>query len=217
MKALLVWPLLPLFTLFASPEALPQGGGVEGTITTEAKVATKGATSQRDVVLWLVPKGEAPAAKPATVRVSQKKLNFEPHVLPIVRGSTVEFANEDQVKHNVFVDSECCKLDADTDKGETKSHVFDKAGEYPIVCRLHPEMSMVVVVLDTPHFVRVELQKDKERSVDGKTVHTVAFKLEGVPPGTYTLRTWNKKLKPIEREVTIADGKLERVDLTLDK
>jgi plastocyanin len=206
-----------LLLALALPTAPPEGGGIAGTVTTEAKLAVKGATSQRDLLMWLEPTGTAPAVKATTVKVIQKKLNFEPHVLPIVRGSTVEFVNEDQVKHNVFIDTECCKLDADTDKGETKAHVFDKAGEYPIVCRLHPEMAMVVVVLDTPYFVRVELAKDKERSTEGKTVCSATFKLEGVPAGTYKLRTWNKKLKALEREVVIADGKVEQLDLTLDK
>jgi hypothetical protein len=71
--------------------------------------------------------------------------------------------------------------------------------------------------LDTPWFARVELAKDKERSTDGKTVCTATYKIEGVPPGTYKLRTWNKKLKALEREVVVADGKVERLDLTLDK
>jgi plastocyanin len=207
-----------LLALAAAGPAPRGDGGVEGRIRTEVKITTKGATSQRDVVVWLEAKVK-PAEPPAPGKASvvQKKLNFEPHVLPIVRGSTVEFANEDQVKHNVFLEAECCKLDADTEKGETKAHTFGTAGEFPIICRLHPEMAMHVLVLDTPHFVRVELQKDKDLSTDGKNVFTAAFRLDGVPPGTYVLRTWNKKLKALERELVVADGKTEAVELTLEK
>jgi plastocyanin len=215
MKLLLTVPLL---IAVASSHQPRTGGGVEGVLTTEAKVSIKGATSQRDVVVYLVPKDKAaPAPKPAKATVAQKKLNFEPHVLAVVRGSTVEFLNEDQVKHNVFIDTECCKLDLDTEKGETKQHVFDKAGEFPIVCRLHPEMAMTVLVLDTAHAVRVEFTKDKEKSTEGKTVFAANYRLEGIPPGAYTLRTWNKKLKPLERDIVVADGKVERLDLTLEK
>lgn len=204
----LVWPTAPR----------PATGGVEGTVRTEVKITTKGATSQRDVVLYLEPKQKpAEASKPGKATVVQKKLAFEPHVLPIVRGSTVTFTNEDQVKHNVFVEAECCKLDADTDKGENKSHVFPQAGEFPIVCRLHPEMTMYVLALETPHFVHVELQKDKEQSTEQKAVFTATYKLENVPPGTYTLRTWNKKLKALEREVVVAEGAPQKLDLVLEK
>jgi len=203
----LVWPTSPR----------PATGGVEGTVRTEVKITTKGATSQRDVVLYLEPKAKpAEAPKPGKATVVQKKLAFEPHVLPIVRGSTVEFTNEDQVKHNVFIEAECCKLDVDADKGENKPHVFPQAGEFPIVCRLHPEMTMYVLALDTPHFVRVELQKDKE-APEGKARFVATFKLENVPPGTYTLRTWNKRLKALEREVVIAEGAPQKLELTLEK
>jgi plastocyanin len=195
-----------------------QTATVVGTVTTEAKITVKGATSQRDVVLYLEPKQKATEPpKPQQATVVQRKLAFEPHVLPVTRGSTVDFVNEDQVKHNVFIEAECCKLDADTDKGEKRAHAFPQAGEFPIVCRLHPDMTMCVLVLDTPWFVRVELQKDKERSADGKNVFTAAFELAGVPPGTYTLRTWNKKLKALEREVVVAAGRSEPLDLVLDK
>lgn len=207
-----------LGALAIAPSTPRAGGGVEGTIRTEVKITTKGATSQRDVVLYLEPKLKpAATSKPTSVEVVQRKLSFEPHVLPVLSGSAVVFKNDDQVKHNVFVEAECCKLDADTDKGDSKSHVFPKAGEYPVVCRLHPEMTMYVLALDTPHFVRVELQKDKDASSEGKSVFLATYKLEGVPPGTYTLRTWNKKLKALEREIVIADGAPQKVDLVLEK
>ncbi|MBL8754051.1 MAG: hypothetical protein JNK15_12195 [Planctomycetes bacterium] len=209
---------LLLAAVFAVSDRSLPAGGVEGTVRTEVKVTTKGATSQRDVVLYLEPKQKpAEAPKPGKARVVQKKLSFEPHVLPLLRGSEVEFANEDQVKHNVFVEAECCKLDVDADKGENKTHVFPQAGEFPIVCRLHPEMTMYVLALETPHFVRVELQKDKELSTDAKAVFSATFKIEDVPPGAYTLRTWNKKLKALEREIVVAEGGLQKVDLVLEK
>jgi len=204
-------------TLVLWPDAPPATGGVEGTLVTDVKIATKGATSQRDVVLWLEPKQKPDTPpKPTPATVVQKKLAFEPHVLPVVRGSSVEFQNEDQVRHNVFVEAPCCKLDADTEKGEKRVHVFGEAGEFPIVCRLHPEMTMHVLVLDTPHFVRVELQKDKE-APEGKARFVATFKLENVPPGTYTLRTWNKRLKALERDIVVADGAPQKLELTLEK
>src|ERR1043166_4468092 len=110
-------------------------GGVEGTIATDVKLLLKGAVSQRDLVVYLEPKdGKGFDPVDAKVAVDQKKLNFEPHVLPVQKGTTVSFRNADEVKHNVFVDSPCCKLDADMNKGESKDTRFDQPGVYPIVC-----------------------------------------------------------------------------------
>jgi len=191
----------------------PPNGSVSGTIVTETKINTKGSTSQRDLVVYLVPKAKVELPKPGKVSVAQKKLNFDPHVLPIQVGTEVEFTNGDAVKHNIFIEAECCRLDADTEKGEARTHMFGTAGEFPVVCRLHPEMTMYVLALPTVHFVSVELQRDKEGSADGKILHRAEFQLTGVPPGEYTLKTWNKKLKPIERQVTVLAGDNAPLDL----
>jgi plastocyanin len=190
---------------------------IAGTVTTSVKINTKGNTSQRDLVVYLIPKAKTELPKPAKVLVAQKKLNFDPHVLPVQVGTEVEFTNGDAVKHNIFIEAECCRLDADTEKGEARTHMFGTAGEFPVVCRLHPEMTMYVLALPTVHFVRVELQRDKTETPDGKILHRAGFQLTGVPPGEYTLKTWNKKLKPLERELTVAAGENAPIELILEK
>lgn len=195
----------------------PPTVSISGTVITDIKINTKGNTSQRDLVVYLVPKAKVELPKPGKVQVSQKKLNFDPHVLPVQVGTEVEFTNGDAVKHNIFIEAECCRLDADTEKGESRAHVFGTAGEFPVVCRLHPEMTMYVLALPTTHFVRVELQRDKAESADGKALHRADFQLSGIPPGEYILKTWNKKLKPIEREVTVLARDNPALELMLEK
>jgi len=34
--------------------------------------------------------------------MAQRRLMFQPHILPVQQGSTVEFLNNDSVAHNVF-------------------------------------------------------------------------------------------------------------------
>jgi plastocyanin len=203
------------------PRGLPKpapvrAGGIEGTVTTGVKLATKGSVSQKDLVVYLVPKVHKEFPAPAEkAKVVQRKLNFEPHVLPILAGTTVDFVNEDAVVHNVFLESDCCPLDFDTDRGQQKAATFGKPGAYAIVCRLHPEMSMHVIALETPHFVRTEFAKNKGE--DGAATYTASFRLEGVPPGEYVLKTWHKKLKPIEQAVVVAADRVEKVELQAGK
>ena len=187
---------------------------VSGKITT-TKVGTKGATSDRDVVVYLVPKTPAkltPPAKPVTVL--QKQLNYEPHVLAIVTGTKVSFRNEDRIKHNIWCKDAGAEIDTDAAACETVDKVYDKAGVKNITCRLHPDMSMYIVVLDTPYFATCAIDKEE---VNGEKVYTTSYKIADVPPGEYTLKTWNKKLGAIEQAVTVEAGKPLTLDLDLKK
>ena len=72
------------------------GRGSKGPIT------AKGLRHSGDIVVCLeAPDLEAtPPAAPA--RMDQKNLRFVPHVLPIVRGTSVRFYNSDFEPHNVY-------------------------------------------------------------------------------------------------------------------
>lgn len=187
---------------------------VSGKITT-SKVSTKGATSERDVVVYLVPKTPAKITPPATpVPVLQKQLNYEPHVVAVVTGTKVAFRNEDRIKHNVWCKDTGAEIDTDAAAAETVEKVYDKAGVKNVTCRLHPDMSMYVVVLDTPYFTTCAIDRTE---VNGEKVYTTTYKIADVPPGEYTLKTWNKKLGALEQAVTVEAGKPVNLDIELKK
>jgi plastocyanin len=126
---------------------------------------------------------EAPKAH---ARVDQKGMKFIPYLLPIVAGTTVDFANSDSVNHNVFSpDNEGYNLGT-WKKGELRSYTFKKVGTYTQLCSIHPEMEAFVVVLANPYFAVV----DK----DGK------FTIADVPDGHYVLKAFSKKLKKAEKD-----------------
>jgi len=178
------------------PTTAAANGGVSGTIT------AKGLRSSGDLVVSLQAAGVTvtPPAKP--VELDQKTMQFLPHVLPVVVGTTVQFLNSDPVAHNVF--SPEGKYNLGTwPQGQTKDHTFTKAGVYTQLCRVHPEMEGYVVVLDTPYFA--------------VTDKTGAFAIKDVPAGTYTLTVWSEKLKGAKQEVTVEDGKTQTVTLTLQR
>jgi riboflavin biosynthesis pyrimidine reductase len=132
-------------------------------------------------------------------------LVFIPHVIAVQKGTTVDFPNNDQVRHNVFSPPDCCnQFNLGTyDVGSSKPVLFDKSCEVPLLCNVHAEMSAFVVVLDNPYF--------------GVTAKDGSFKIENVPPGAYKLKTWHEKLRSEEQEVKVEGGKTVEADFLLKK
>jgi len=152
-----------------------------GTITGTVKV--KG---DQPAVVYVETATGTFAAPKAHPRVDQKGMQFIPYLLPVVVGTTVDFANNDAVNHNVFSpDNEGYNLGT-WPKGESKSYTFKKAGVYTQLCSIHPEMEAFVIVLENPFFVVA----DK----DGK------FKIADVPDGHYVLKVFSKKLKKADKD-----------------
>jgi len=134
-----------------------------------------------------------PPAKPAVM--DQKDLEFIPHVLPIVAGTTVRFENHDNVSHNVFSPDKCAgEFNLGTwPPGESKDHTFKDAGcAATILCIVHPDMEAYVVVLQNPYY-----------AVTGSGG---SFTIEDLPAGKYTLAIWSEKLKAEPVQVTVPES-----------
>lgn len=120
-------------------------------------------------------------AVPGTFRaeratMDQRNKVFIPYVLPVVKGTLVEFRNSDELQHNVFgVGADEFNLGNWT-KGILREHVFNKLGEVAILCNVHPEMEGYVLVLQNPYFARLD--------ENGK------FRIANVPPGEYVVKAW---------------------------
>src|SRR5947199_3500089 len=117
----------------------------------------------------------APTEKPV---IDQKGLMFNPHIVAIQQGTTVEFLNSDKVAHNVFWISVGGnkKLGHNLGtwpQGEKRAFKFDNPGAIPLLCNVHPEMAGYIVVSPTPYFATT----DKSGN----------YKIENVPDGSYTL------------------------------
>jgi len=182
--------------LWITPPAAAQAGTVSGIIT------AKGLRSNAGIVVSLEAPNLDVVAPQEPVEMDQKGMEFIPHVLPVVTGTTVRFLNSDAVAHNVF--SPDGKYNLGTwATGETRDQLFGKPGVNTQLCRVHAEMEAYVVVLATPYFATT----DKSGS----------FEITDVPAGTYTLVTWSEKLKSVEQEVTVEAGKVATVDLTMTR
>jgi plastocyanin len=175
----------------------------DGSISGSVKAA--GLASNADAVVWIqqAPGTAKPPAQPVTM--DQKQMQFLPHVLPVVLGTTVRFLNSDPTAHNVF-SPDLEKYNLGTwPKDQFKDHAFATCAKFPCVytqlCRVHPEMEGFVVVLPNSYFT----VSNKEGRFD----------IAGVPPGQYTVAVWHPKLKAQPKPVTVEAGKPASVDFAL--
>jgi plastocyanin len=185
--------------------------GVCAQVTTvRGRVEVEGTGKPRHPVLpatviWLTPVAgvasdpsvSAPSP-PANLRLIQKNKTFEPHVLVVPAGSSVEFPNHDPFFHNVFSLFEGKRFDLGLYEAGTSRMVrFDRPGISYIFCNIHPEMSAVVITLATPLYAI--------SARDGQ------FSIANVPYGRYMLHIWSEGMgpestEPAEREITIAES-----------
>lgn len=145
----------------------------------------------------------APSEAPARAVVTQRDGQFDPHVLPVVAGTEVEWANQDDIFHNVFSMSDACGFDLGLYKrGENpKKVLFTLPGRVNVYCSIHTKMSCIVLVLPNPWFA---LSENNGR-----------YTIRNVPAGTYRLKAWHERLPPQTREIVVpADGEV-RADFTL--
>lgn len=182
--------------VMSASAAHAQTGSVTGTIT------ATGLRSSEGVVVSLEARGLSVTPPAAPVDMDQQGMAFVPHVLPVVKGTTVRFLNGDPVRHNVFSPEGDYNL-GNWRRGETRDHTFDASGVYTQLCSRHDEMAAFVVVLETPYFATTDAAG--------------AFEITNVPPGEYTLVAWSETLKTARQTVTVTAAKPVAVNLTLTK
>jgi plastocyanin len=174
------------------------GGVISGTISaTQAKL-------KKDCVVYIDNvAGQWPPTQGA--EINQKGLVFIPHVLPVVVGTTINFLNHDNVLHNVFSPDETAeKFNLGTwPPGEVRTYTFNKLGSAALLCNVHTEMEGYVVVLQNPYFAVTDENGN--------------YTIKDVPPGAYTLKIWNKKLKGNPQQIKVQEGGTVKADFAIKK
>jgi plastocyanin len=148
---------------------------------------------------------------PATAQhpvMDQKGLLFQPHLLVVLAGTTVDFLNSDKVAHNVFwpsVQQGSKKLPGKNlgtwPQGEKRPFKYDQPGVAALLCNVHPEMSGYVIVSPTPYYATT----DKSGN----------YKIENVPDGQYNVAAWHEGAKNQSKAVAVAGD--AKADFTLTK
>ncbi|MGH9456061.1 MAG: cupredoxin domain-containing protein [Thermoanaerobaculia bacterium] len=186
---------LPLLLVTASVTASLTAATVSGTVSFEARRGQK--PNPAEAVVWAEPLDARARIAPREAVMTTRAKTLIPHVLAVPAGSTVRFPNEDPITHNLFSVSPANPFDLGLYRrgDEGNQQRFDEPGIVNVYCNVHPNMSAVVVVLDTPHWTQPE--------ADG------AWKLQ-LPPGRYQLHAWHEQGGTSESLVVIGrDGTIQ--------
>ena len=194
---------LAILLIMASCAAQAAEVTLRGQVQLTTSNSAKRHQDSSDVIVWLTPvQGLSPASLVAPrlhdhLRLTQKDKKFDPHILVVPVGSMVEFPNHDPFFHSVFSLFEGKRFDLGLyEAGSSRRVHFDRPGISYIFCNIHPQMSAVVISLQTPYY--------------GISVASGAFTISGVPPGTYQMQLWYEGstpdvLKRLSRQVTISE------------
>jgi plastocyanin len=156
-----------------------------------------GGRPRQEAVVWLDAQ-DAPRDAPRRPVLSQRNLTFEPHVLAVRSGTTVELPNDDRVFHNVFSFHDGKRFDLGLyPVGTSKQLTFDRSGLSRLFCNIHPGMAAYVLAVDTPFFAVSDTQ--------GR------FSIAAVPPGVYTYHAWRAGSETLTGSVTV--GAETRLDV----
>lgn len=176
-----------------------RAGSVAGTVTLDGSPAA-------NAVVHLETAQAVPLPQvPRHAVMDQKNLTFVPRVLPVVRGTVVDFTNSDDVQHNVFTPSPAGgKFNLGTyDPGAVRSVTFDQVGEVLVLCNIHMEMEAHIVVLGDPYFSTV--------AEDGR------YRIRDVPAGRYVVKMWQKHWSAFAQTVDVPEDGTLTVDIAAGK
>jgi plastocyanin len=168
--------------------------------------APTGTNPFANVVLYLedaesLRSAEPPVSGPIPA-MRQHQERFDPHVLPVIQGTSITFPNDDPIYHNVFSLSRARTFDLGRyPQGESKSLRFGSAGVVQVFCHIHADMNGYILVLPNRYFISPD-----------SSGH---FVIDGVPPGEYRLVAWHERIRPIVTVVRVAAGRTTMLDLSI--
>jgi plastocyanin len=139
---------------------------------------------------------------PITTRIEQRNRRFEPELVIVPKGSSVEFPNLDLVFHNIFSLSAARAFDLGYyPKGQSRQVKFARAGVVQVYCHVHSNMYAAIVVVPN--------RWAAQPASDG------TFEWPDVPPGKYRLMAWQRFGGLYRRELIVQDGQDGPVRVTM--
>jgi plastocyanin len=164
------------------------------------------APDRRTSVVYLEEAPQHAFEEPVRARVSMDQRNeaFVPYVLAVAVGTTVDFPNNDRTYHNVFSLSKPKRFDLGRyARGSSKAVRFDRPGIVRVFCDIHSHMNAFVLVFAHRFFATTDAA--------GR------YRIDSVPPGTYTVVAWNGGEARQSRPVRIPDsGGLVELDFVIE-
>lgn len=147
-------------------------------------------------------KGVNYKAPEEAVIMNQIDSKFVPRLMPILKGTLVNFLNGDNTRHDLYTTDNEKYSFGEFAPGEQKSYKFNRLGPYIQLCKTHHKMKAYVVVLQNPLYA---FTNDKGR-----------FVLPDVPSGNWKLKVFNERMSRGDTDktfdVAVAAGFTSTVD-----
>ncbi len=171
-----------------------------GTVSGKARVAGK--SSAAHIVVYL-------EGVPGTFKATDKRpemnhvdLQFQPSVMAVLKGTTVDFPNSDSVFHSAFSISPSNPFDLGLyQKGREKFVLFKHTGVVELFCHIHSHMHGFILVLDNPYFATTNAEGE--------------FSIADVPDGDYTIKAWASPSATMTKTVSLSGDRVINMDFTL--
>jgi len=148
------------------------------------------------IVVYLESAGTQPLSFSLPKRpleIHQKDASFSPSFLVIAAGETVVMPNDDVIFHNVFSYSTPNDFDLGLyPRGESRAKTFQYPGVVRVYCSIHESMNATIFVAPSIWHAIANAKGE--------------FAIRDVPPGSYRLRTWNRRLPPASQLVQVTGG-----------
>jgi plastocyanin len=180
-------------------------GGERPAVAELGMPGPREAVDRRRSVVYLetAPQPAFETPPPGRAVLDQRNETFVPPVLAITAGSTIDFPNSDRVYHNVFSLSKPRRFDLGRyPRGRSRSVVFDRPGVVRVFCEIHSHMSAYILVFAHRFFSITD--------AEGR------YRLEAVPPGSYTLALWNDGAVRARRELRVEPDAVVELDLAVE-
>ena len=179
----------------------PSGAGtIIGTVTFFGKAKKEAAVHLEGVA---VKENSGSGVYKKAVMIQKKQL-FIPEVLPVFKGTTVNFPNKDTVFHNAFSMSPGNIFDLGTyGPGKNPNVTFKTPGKVDIFCNMHHQMHAIALVFQHPFFTLTSKKGE--------------YVIQGVPAGTYTIKAWPGSTIVEEQTVIVGVSETVTVDFNIEK
>jgi plastocyanin len=144
-----------------------------------------------------------PQNAPSHSQIDQRNAEFFPHVLPVIRGTVVDFVNRDNVYHNVFSLSPAKKFNIGRrPTGQAVPVVMDKPGVVQVFCDIHSNMAAYILVLENDFFTQPNRQGN--------------YSIDRIPSGSYTIKVWHERLSSQDQTVTISPHSTTTINFVME-
>jgi plastocyanin len=152
----------------------------------------------------------ASVAAPAPIKAVMDQINlaFEPDLMVIPVGSTVNFTNSDKVSHEVYSFSSAHPFKLGLYRGNGKPpELFDRPGLVTLGCNIHDAMLAYILVTDAPYY--------------GMTAADGSWAQADIVRGKYRIEVWSPRLagaaQMLQQEITVSPGEHVQAEIRADR